>query len=54
MFWWPRHPDPKSYGGEAGGYWISSDWKSSDHRMPAPEIGPDPEAGKEAKTDGKL
>ena len=45
-FWWPLHDDPKAYGGKAGGYWISSDRKQSDHRMPVPEIGPDPEARK--------
>ena len=46
-FWWPKHDDPKAYGGTAGGYWISSDWKEYDHRMPPPEIGPDPEKGKD-------
>lgn len=45
MFWWPRHPDPDAFGGEAGGYWISSDWKKSDHRYECPDIGPDPEIG---------
>lgn len=42
MFWWPKHPDPKGYNGEAGGYWISNDWKKADDRYECPDIGPDP------------
>lgn len=46
MFWWPKHPGPNAYGGEAGGYWISNDRKKSDHRYGCPDIGPDPEQEK--------